>query len=113
MNTATIILLLFSSGSFFFFGTLCLISPRLIVEFSRYRLARWRTTVGAFQLLGATGLLVGLLGMSWAARVSSAGLAVLMLLGVGVRLKIRDSFVQILPALVYLVLNAWLFLRLI
>ena len=40
--------------------------------------------------------------------LAAAGLALLMLLGVGVRIKIRDSFLQTLPALGYLALNAYL-----
>ena len=102
----------FSAASFVFFGCACLASKELLSEFSRYGLSRWRTTVGAFQLLGAAGLVAGL-WMPWAGLVASAGLAVMMLLGVGVRVKIRDSFAQTLPALFYMVLNGWLFLRLL
>lgn len=107
----TLMLLLISAISFAFFGAACLASNELRAEFSRYGLARWRTTVGCFQLLGAAGLVVEP-WLPWAALIASAGLAAMMLLGVCVRVKIRDSFLHTLPALFYTLLNAWLFLRL-
>jgi len=102
----------FSAASFLFFGVTCLLSDRMKNEFDRYGLKRWRTTVGILQLLGAVGLCVGL-KMHWAALAASGGLALLMLLGVGVRLKIRDTFVQTTPATFYFLLNAWLFVSLL
>lgn len=107
----TLILLLLSAGSFVFFGLACLRSKELLSEFSRYGLGRWRTTVGCLQLLGAAGLIAGL-WMPWIAQVASGGLAVMMLLGVCVRIKIRDSLIQTLPALFYFFANGWLFIRL-
>ena len=77
-------------------------------EYARYGLTRFRKLVGLLQLLGAVGLLVGL-QQPWAGRIGSGGLAFLMLLGVGVRIKIKDSLVQTLPALAYMMLNAYLF----
>ena len=38
----------------------------------------------------------------------TGGLALLMLLGVGVRIRIKDSALQILPAFAYMLLNAYL-----
>lgn len=108
----TLFLLLLSAGSFVFFGLACLRSKELLSEFSRYGLSRWRRTVGCLQLLGAGGLIVGL-WVPWIALVASGGLAVMMFLGVCVRVKIRDSLIQTLPALFYCALNGWLFIRLL
>ena len=63
--------------------------------------------VGALQLLGAAGLVVGF-ELPWVGRFSAGGLALLMLCGTGVRIKIRDSIFQTVPAFSYLVLNAYL-----
>ena len=62
-------------------------------------------------MLGAAGLATGI-WIPWAGLVASAGLALMMLLGVAVRVKIRDSVLQTLPALAYMLLNAWIFVRL-
>ncbi len=76
-------------------------------EFVRYGLGVQRRMVGALQILGALGLLLGLAYPSLG-RLAAAGLTVMMLLAVGVRIRIRDSFFQTLPALLYTALNAYL-----
>ncbi len=96
-----------SAISFLVFGSSCFFSAYMRREFARYGLARQRPLVGALQLAGATGLLVGL-EFSWIGKIAAGGLAVLMLLGVGVRIKIRDTLPQIVPAFFYLLLNAYL-----
>jgi len=76
-------------------------------EYARYGLTPFRNLVGILQLLGATGLLVGY-SQPWAGQSAAGGLAVLMLLGVGVRIKIKDTPLQTLPAFAYMILNAYL-----
>jgi len=80
-------------------------------EYDRYGLSRFCKLVGALQLLGAAGLIVGL-AHTWAGLIAAGGLALLMLLGVGVRIKIKDTLLQTTPAFAYLILNAYLFARL-
>jgi len=63
--------------------------------------------VGVLQLLGSAGLLLGF-QMPWVGQLSAGGLAVMMLCGVGVRIKIKDTVAQTLPAFSYMVLNAYL-----
>ena len=41
-------------------------------------------------------------------RAAAAGLALMMLVAVGVRFKIKDTLLQATPAVFYLVLNAYL-----
>ena len=62
------------------------------------------------QFLGATGLLVGL-EFNIILIISSLGLALLMLLGLAVRIKLKDSLWISLPALFYMILNAYIFLK--
>lgn len=76
-------------------------------EFERYRLGRQRVLVGSLQLLAALGLLLGL-GEPWLGRAAAAGLALMMLTGVVVRCRIKDRWVQMTPASLYLILNAYL-----
>ena len=41
-------------------------------------------------------------------QMAAGGLALMMLVAVGVRIRIQDSLFQTLPALIYLLLNAYL-----
>lgn len=78
-------------------------------EFIRYRLSKYRAITGFLQVAASTGFLAGFYFKSLT-LVSSFGLAVLMLLGVGVRIKIRDPFIAILPALIFMCLNFYIFI---
>ena len=80
----------------------------MVVEFERYRLARFRKITGYLQILGAVGLLIGFLGTPIVGLLASLGLSTQMLLGFGVRLLIRDSFLQCLPSLSFMMINVGL-----
>jgi len=101
------VLILFAAISFIGFGASCVWSPYMKREFVRYRLGAWRPLVGTLQLAAAAGLLAGL-SQPWLGRAAAAGLAVMMLTGVLVRIKIKDTVPQMIPALAYLLLNAYL-----
>ena len=45
--------------AFLSYGVTCLVTTRMVAEFQRYGLARFRRMVGALELLGAIGMLVG------------------------------------------------------
>jgi uncharacterized membrane protein YkgB len=80
----------------------------MMLEFERFGLTPLqRQLTGIFQLLGSVGLLVGL-WQPLTGLVASSGLALLMLLGFLTRIKIRDGVVQSLPALLFMLLNAYL-----
>jgi len=100
-------LVLFSAVSFLGYGSACFLSADLKGEFIRYRLGSQRALVGALQLAAAIGLVAGL-SQPWMGRAAAAGLAVMMLVAVGVRIKIKDSPAQTTPALFYLALNSYL-----
>ncbi len=76
-------------------------------EFTRYQLRSRRYLVGGLQWAAGIGLLAGLLE-PWMGRAAAAGLALMMLVAVGVRIRIKDSLVQTTPALFYLALNIYL-----
>jgi hypothetical protein len=77
-------------------------------EFTRWGYEKQRILIGSAQLVGGTGLLMSLqwpvLGL-----FASGGLAILMFFGVLVRIKIKDSFLQMLPAFLFFLLNSFLF----
>ena len=107
-----VVLSFFSGISFIFFGLACFYSDLFIDEFYRYGLSEHRTIVGFFQLLGGIGSILGFFDRR-ILIISSLGLSVMMLLGVGVRIKINDTFIQTLPALTYLSVNAIIFIDLV
>ena len=107
-----VVLSFFSGISFILFGLACFYSSFFENEFYRYGLSEYRTTVGFFQLLGGIGSIIGVFDKR-ILTISSLGLSVMMLLGVGVRLKINDTFIQTLPALTYLMLNTIIFIHIV
>ncbi len=109
MNTLYIILVLFSGVSFIIYGCLFFLSPQMRNEFKRFGLEKFATLTGTLELLGGVGMLVGL-KFNFILLISSGGLALLMLLGFGVRLKIKDGFWLSMPSLFFMLLNLYVFL---
>jgi hypothetical protein len=99
---------LFSSLSFILFGIACFYSKYFKSEFIRYGLSNYRSTTGFFQLLGGIGTLIGFF-FNKLILISSAGLSILMLLGVIVRLKINDGLIKTSPAIIYMLINIYIF----
>ena len=63
--------------------------------------------IGLLQICGALGLIGGL----WApllGKASASGLALMMLAGILVRIKIRDGLLKTTPAVLYFLVNAYL-----
>jgi hypothetical protein len=79
-------------------------------EFQRFKLEKFGLIVIVFQFLGATGLLVGL-RFNPILILSSFGLALLMFLGVIVRVRLKDDLWVSTPALFYMILNAVIFIE--
>lgn len=99
-----------SAAAFLFYGTACLFSPKLVAEFERYRLARFRVLVGSLEVAGALGLTAGW----WLPPLqiaAAAGLFALMVCGLWARWRIRDPWYAMLPALVLGVVNLLVALR--
>lgn len=101
------ILNIFCALSFIGYGASCLAAAHMVREFERFGLPNYRKLTGILQLLGAAGLLIGF-RFSTIGALAAAALALQMLVGFGVRLKIRDQISHCLPAFGYLLINAWL-----
>jgi hypothetical protein len=99
-----------SVTAFLFYGLACLLSPALVTEFERYRLARFRVSVGLLEIAGAVGLLAGhvFAPFTW---MASAGLTALMACGLWARWRIRDAWYAMLPAFALGLINLAIFLH--
>ncbi len=78
-------------------------------EFKRFQLEKLGLLVIVLEILGAIGLLVGYCYSKPLLLLASGGLAVLMLLGLLVRMRLKDSLWISLPAFFYMVLNGYIF----
>ena len=77
-------------------------------EFKRFGLGKIGLTTVLLEIIGALGLLVGL-KFYFFLMISSLGLALLMLAGLIVRIKLKDSIWISLPAFFYMILNTYIF----
>ena len=96
-----------SIGLFLYFGFACLFANGMVAEFDRFGLSRFRRLTGSLELLGALGLIVGY-ALPLLRLLSAVGLALLMLLAVVTRLRVRDSLLETVPAAVLLLVNAFI-----
>jgi hypothetical protein len=106
----TVILILISSLSFLIYGISWFTSPHVKSEFRRFGLEKFGLLTAVLEISGALGLLAGFL-INSILLISSGGLALLMFFGVIARLRVKDSLWVSLPALLYMGLNAFIFLK--
>lgn len=107
MSTVVLTATVVSAALFLVYGSLVLFTGGMRAEFERFGLAGFRRATGALEVLGGVGLLVGLLRTE-ALIVASGGLALLMLLGVLTRIRVRDPFVEIVPAAGLMLTNGFI-----
>ena len=77
-------------------------------EFKRFGLEKAGALTAILELLGASGLLAGL-KFPVLLLISAGGLALLMFLGLAVRVKVKDSFWLSVPALFFMIINFYIF----
>lgn len=108
MNINTIWVLL-SSLSFYAYIISYFVSPHMKKEFKRFNLEKIGLLTIILEFFGASGLLLGLLFNSLLV-ISSLGLSLLMLCGLIIRIKLKDSIWISLPAGFFMILNLFIFL---
>lgn len=99
-----------SAACFFYYGLKLLLSQDMVAEFERYGLTKFRRLVGWLQLAGCFGLVIGAY-FPLLTTAASLGLASLMALGVFARIRVHDTIIDMLPAIVLFAVNALVFLR--
>lgn len=90
--------------SFAWYGASLLWSQAMAADFERYGLSRYRVLVGALQLAGSAGLVLGF----WfrpLVPLAAGGLALMMLVAIHARIRVRDSVITMLPAVAFCCLN--------
>ncbi|MEO5909613.1 MAG: DoxX family protein [Pelobium sp.] len=102
------VLVVFSSLSFLAYGITYFTSPKMKSEFIRFGLGKLGILTAVLEILGALGLLVGLM-FNTILMISAGGLSLLMFLGVAVRLKIKDGLWVSIPAIFFFLLNLYIF----
>ncbi len=103
-----LVVLAFVSGlSFLYYGFRVLFRSELRGEFERYGIPAARQFVGIMEVLGGTAVVLGL-AVAPLGAFGAAGLAVLMVLGLIVRISIHDAPRLMVPAASLGALNALL-----
>lgn len=105
MVLLVLVLALISGVSFLRYGFDILFRPRLRKEFRRYGMPGMRNVVGVLEILGGGAVLLGLAYAPLGA-FGSAGLAILMMLGLIIRIRIHDAPRLMVPAACLCGLNA-------
>ena len=109
MQASITIAAVLSSVAFLLYGASLFGARAMVAEFERYRLAPYRTLVGALEMAAGAGLLAGL-RFRPLLLLSAGGLAAMMLGGVVVRLRVGDPLVSAIPAVLLLGLNLFILL---
>jgi len=104
------ILEFFSAISFVIYGILSFTSNIMKSEFKRWGISKFRSKVGCAQLTGGFGLLFGNF-FPVMTLISSFGLALLMSLGFGLRLIVKDGLIKSFPAFLYFIVNVFIFIN--
>lgn len=101
---------LLSGISFLGYAIAYFVGPKMKTEFKRFGLEKYALVTIVFEILGGLGLLIGYyFAIHFLFIISSLGLSILMLLGVIVRLKVKDGLFVTLPAFFFFLLNAYIF----
>jgi hypothetical protein len=92
---------------FLYYGLSGLLSDGMVAEFERYGLSRYRRLTGSLEVLGAVGLVVGYFVLP-VLVLASAGLTLLMALGVATRVRVGDPVAEMVPAFALMLVNAYI-----
>lgn len=95
---------------FLVYGISLLISSSMVIDFERFGLAKFRVLTGVLEVLGAVGVVAGI---KWpiVTPFAAAGLCLLMLAGVIVRVRSGDGVLLSLPAALLMIVNGYIALR--
>ena len=99
------VIILFISFSFLFYALYAIFSKKMKAEFSRWGFQKYRILISCIQFSSGFSLLLSFFYPFLVIYCSSI-FFIMMLGAFFVRIRIKDSFLDTLPALLYLFLNA-------
>jgi len=103
-----LIILFFSAISFIVYGISSFYSKRMISEYERWGYQKHRIQIAILQLLAGIGLFIGSSFPILLALISSS-LFIMMMVAVFVRIQIKDTIINTLPAVFYAIVNFIIF----
>jgi hypothetical protein len=101
---------IFSGLSHLTYGILTLSLSYYIEEFERFGFSKFRVLIALVQIICGIGLLLPLNNPK-IILLSAAVLALMMGGALFTRMSINDNFVQSMPALIYFLVNSWIFMK--
>ena len=101
-------LVIFSAASFLIYALGSFFSKRMLIEYKRWGYEKSRVLVGYFQLFGAAGLIIGCYSPKFL-LFSSLLLSLMMIKAISIRIKIKDSIKNTIPAILYFIINLIIF----
>lgn len=101
-------IVIFSGISFIIYGYLIIFTSHMTIEFYRYGMSHLRTLTGFLELLAGFSLLYGHYYSKNLVLLVSACLALLMLIGIIVRIKVGDTLLQTMPAILFMLANIFI-----
>ncbi len=104
------ILILFSALSFIFYALRSFFSSVMFTEFKRWGLSEMRVVISSLQIFGSIGLIAGIF-INNLLIISSFFFIVMMIVALYFRCKVKDGFVASLPAIIYIIVNAIIFIE--
>jgi len=107
----SLIILFFSAISFIFYGISSFYSDRMIFEYERWGYKNFRILIASLQLIAGIGLIIGNYFSLLLLILVSASLTLMMITAIFVRIQIKDNLTNILPAILYTILNFILFYK--
>ena len=97
-------LVLVSAVSFLFYSIRSVFSPNMIAEYSRWGMAKERVVILLLQFLASIALIIGFYNVRLMILTSFL-LTLMMVCAIFVRIRIKDSIIDTLPAIFYALLN--------
>lgn len=103
-----LIIIIFLAVSFIFYAVSSFYSDRMIFEYNRWGYKKFRKIIATLQFFGGFGLLIGMY-FCLLLTIVSALLTLMMIIAIYVRIRIKDNVINVLPAILYAILNFIIF----